>query len=58
MQQGIAGPAMALYLGADGGNHHQNPYGIGMQQNGVPQGMHMQMGQPAGPGAGQGVSRG
>jgi ATF/CREB family transcription factor len=57
VQQGIAGPAMAMYLGGDGGNHHANPYGIGMQ-NGMPQGMHMQMGQPAGPGAGQGVSRG
>jgi len=56
VQQGIAGPAMAMYLGADGGNHHANPYGIGMQQNGMPPGMQMSMGQPTGPGAG--VSRG
>ena len=56
VQQGIAGSAMAMYLGADSGNHHANPYGIGMQ-NGIPQGMQMQMGQPGGPG-GQGVSRG
>merc|ERR1712230_357908 len=46
VQQGIAGPAMAMYLGADGGNHHANPYGIGMQQNGMPPGMQMSMGQP------------
>ena len=60
VQQGIAGPAMAMYLGAaDNNNHHAaNPYGMGLQQNGMPPGMPMQMGQPAGPGAGQGVSRG
>lgn len=58
VQQGIAGPAMAMYLGADGGHHQPNPYGLGMQQNGMPQGMQMPMGQPTGPGAGQGVSRG
>ncbi|KIW02183.1 hypothetical protein, variant 3 [Verruconis gallopava] len=56
VQQGIAGPAMAMYLGADSGNHHANPYGIGMQPNGLPQGMQMPM-QQTGPG-GQGVSRG
>jgi ATF/CREB family transcription factor len=58
VQQGIAGPAMAMYLGADSGNHHANPYGIGMQPNGLPQGMQMSMGQQTGPGAGQGASRG
>lgn len=42
VQQGIAGPAMSMYLGADGSNHHANPYGIGMQ-NGIPQGMQMPM---------------
>ena len=55
VQQGIAGPAMAMYLGAEA-PHHANPYGIGMQPNGMPQGMPMM--QQTGPGAGQGVSRG
>jgi len=41
VQQGIAGPAMSMYLGADGSNqHHANTYGI--MQNGMQQGMPMQ----------------
>jgi len=47
VQQGIAGPAMSMYLGGpDGSNHHANPYGMGMQ-NGMPQGMQMAMQQQA-----------
>lgn len=52
VQQGISGPNMAMYLGADS-NHHANPYGIGMPPNGMPQGMQMPMGQQGGVGAGQ-----
>jgi len=42
IQQGIAGPAMSMYLGAD---QHANPYGMAMQQqpNGMQAGMQMPM---------------
>jgi ATF/CREB family transcription factor len=48
VQQGIAGPAMSMYLGADGSHQHANPYGMAIQ-NGMQSGMQMPMQQGSGP---------